>query len=116
MENSDPVNPLHPPPTFGNTGSKHYKFKINQQDLLCKNGCGHYGNEIQEGFCSVCYKEYKLAFQPKLEPSSALAIRNVSPAPETSGVQNIFGRSGISAFATLPRAAAAKLYVIVHFS
>ncbi|CAG7827816.1 unnamed protein product [Allacma fusca] len=76
---------------------QYSKLKISQQDLLCRNGCGHYGNTAQEGFCSVCFKLYKQS-----------QVVQPPPRDEAPSVFD-FGRAGISGFATLPRAAAAKL-------
>lgn len=85
------------------------KLKISAQDLMCKNNCGHYGNEVQEGYCSVCYRMYKQQQQIRQQHLAAVVNANssgTSPAKEGSESFGIFGRSPISSgLATLPKAA-----------
>ena len=122
--------------------SKQFKFKISQPNLLCKTpSCKYYGNEVQEGYCSLCYKEYKYKQSGRHRSSRIDSLdyrtpghhgkssNNVNKSFDSSfgsiGVESnqsspgyFFGGSGVgnspaasalSAFATLPRAAAAKL-------
>lgn len=55
--------------------TKTPKYRINESDLRCKNGCDYFGNAAWQGYCSVCHRSQQRNAQGETEKTSQVHER-----------------------------------------
>ncbi|XP_017269181.1 rab5 GDP/GTP exchange factor-like [Kryptolebias marmoratus] len=69
---------------------KQRGIRVSQEELLCKNACGYYGNPAWKGFCSKCWREKSRpagASRQDARPSSDGALPTFSKFEEKKNIE-----------------------------
>ncbi|XP_011494921.1 PREDICTED: rab5 GDP/GTP exchange factor, partial [Ceratosolen solmsi marchali] len=62
--------------------TKTPKYRIEESDLKCKNGCNYYGNAAWQGYCSVCHRLQQRALEEE-------RVNNLILTHECENISNI---------------------------
>uniref|UniRef100_A0A671KHH9 A20-type domain-containing protein n=1 Tax=Sinocyclocheilus anshuiensis TaxID=1608454 RepID=A0A671KHH9_9TELE len=63
-------------------------FSVQQSDLMCKRGCGFYGNAVWQGLCSKCWRQEN-QLQREEEAASASSREEARSRPESSRTHSV---------------------------
>ncbi|XP_038059266.1 rab5 GDP/GTP exchange factor-like isoform X2 [Patiria miniata] len=78
---------------LSSSSKKKRGFHMKESELMCKNGCGFYGNVAWQGYCSKCWREVcQKSRQAQIE-SDALLARKIADSERAHSLQPASGQS-----------------------